>query len=508
MNAATRPWPVVLLTALGAWLAAVPLIGVVGLLFGDLVKENIGPYLVGVLLLAAAVIVLRSRAVPLFVEQLAVPALLVGAGALGFGLFRDLPDPAALGVLAALATAVAVAVPTAWLRVLLGAAAAGLTALSWMPDRWSGSAIVQAAWFAWHGLFLLWLGLLVLQARLRPPQAAALEPFLAGVVLAVLAALAWWSGSSMLGGAFVGDVPGMSSRQLPAALLGVFQGASVVFAAAGFAWLLRQWPSLRRAPWIAVAVVLALLCFFLPSLGAVLFVLCVCAANDRWRLAGAAALSAAWIVGSFYYRLDWPLGSKALVLVAAGAVLGGLAWSALRRSPLEAAMPRHEADQRAWTRRGGIALTLLAVLAVANIGIWQKERLIAHGEPVFVELAPVDPRSLMQGDYMRLAFRLPPAVEARSDDLAAGPRPLVVARRDVRGVAALHRLHDGTPLAPGELLIELTPKGGRWILVTDAWFFEEGQAMRWEKAKFGEFRVTAGGQALLVGLRDAELKPL
>jgi uncharacterized membrane-anchored protein len=508
MNAAARPWPVVLLTALGAWLAAVPLIGVVGLLFGDLVKENIGPYLVGALLLAAAVVVLRSRAVPLFVEQLAVPALLVGAGALGFGLFRDLPNAAALGVLSVVATAVAVVVPAAWLRVLLGAAAAVLTALSWLPERWSGRAVVEASWFAWHGLVLLWLGLLVLQARARPQVAAALEPFLAGVVLAVLAALAWWSGNSMLGGAFVGDMAGMVSRQRPTALLHVFEAASVVFAAAGFAWLLRQWPSLRHASWIAVAVVSTTLCFFLPSLGAVSFVLCVCAASRRWRLAGAAALSAAWIVGSFYYRLDWPLGIKALVLVAAGAMLDGLAWSALRRSPREAVRPRLATAPADWATRGGIALTLLAVLAVANLGIWQKERLIAQGEPVFVELAPVDPRSLMQGDYMRLEFRLPPAVETRSGSLTAGPRPHVVARRNARGVATLQRMHDGTPLAPGELLIELTPKSGRWILVTDAWFFEEGQAYRWEKAKYGEFRVRADGQALLVGLRDAEMKPL
>ena len=35
------------------------------------------------------------------------------------------------------------------------------------------------------------------------------------------------------------------------------------------------------------------------------------------------------------------------------------------------------------------------------------ERYIADGQPVFVELAPVDPRSLMQGDYMQLNFRLP-----------------------------------------------------------------------------------------------------
>ena len=52
-----RPWPVVLLTALGAWLAAVPLLGVVAILLGDLLTRGPGPYLVGVLVLAAAVAV-------------------------------------------------------------------------------------------------------------------------------------------------------------------------------------------------------------------------------------------------------------------------------------------------------------------------------------------------------------------------------------------------------------------------------------------------------------------
>jgi uncharacterized membrane-anchored protein len=49
------------------------------------------------------------------------------------------------------------------------------------------------------------------------------------------------------------------------------------------------------------------------------------------------------------------------------------------------------------------------VLVVANLGIWQKEDLVANGQPVFVALAPVDPRSLLQGDYMRLNFRVPVA---------------------------------------------------------------------------------------------------
>src|SRR5207248_6657431 len=120
----------------------------------------------------------------------------------------------------------------------------------------------------------------------------------------------------------------------------------------------------------------------------------------------------------------------------------------------------------------------------------------------FVELAPVDPRSLMQGDYMQLSFRVPDA-GARP---LAGERPRVVARRDDRGVATLLRLDAGTPLAPDELRIELTPKNGRWTLVTDAWFFREGEGERWARAKYGEFRVDADGRALLVGLRGAGLQ--
>jgi uncharacterized membrane-anchored protein len=84
-----------------------------------------------------------------------------------------------------------------------------------------------------------------------------------------------------------------------------------------------------------------------------------------------------------------------------------------------------------------------------------------------------------------------------------------VAGIDARGVATLLRPYDPRiPPAEGELLLELTPKGGRWTLATDAWFFREGDAERWQAARYGEFRVTPEGEALLVGLADAELRPI
>ena len=56
---------------------------------------------------------------------------------------------------------------------------------------------------------------------------------------------------------------------------------------------------------------------------------------------------------------------------------------------------------------------LLLALVVVNHGIVKRERILAEGHPLLLELAPVDPRSLMQGDYMRLAY------EAERDVLMA-----------------------------------------------------------------------------------------
>lgn len=42
--------------------------------------------------------------------------------------------------------------------------------------------------------------------------------------------------------------------------------------------------------------------------------------------------------------------------------------------------------------------------------------------------------------------------------------------------------------------------------MSDAWFFREGDAARWEKARFGEFRVLPDGKALLVGMADEKLQ--
>lgn len=148
---------------------------------------------------------------------------------------------------------------------------------------------------------------------------------------------------------------------------------------------------------------------------------------------------------------------------------------------------------------GGLAL----VLTTVNISIARKEQLLATGRPVLVELAPVDPRSLIQGDYMRLEYRL-----AEHADPSWARDGRMVVRLDDRGVAEFIRAHDGRALGPDELLLQYRRRSGRVRVGSDAFFFQEGHAERYAGAKYGELRVDGSGGSVLVGLRDEALQPL
>lgn len=150
---------------------------------------------------------------------------------------------------------------------------------------------------------------------------------------------------------------------------------------------------------------------------------------------------------------------------------------------------------------GGLGLVLVAV----NAFIVQKERLLSTGDVVLLELAPVDPRSLMQGDYMRLDYDIP--VRAAAD--TSWPRTgRIVIRLDSARVARFVRRHAGGGLAPGERLLEYRMQRSRMRIGSDAFFFQEGDAARYAGARYGELRVAPDGGSVLVGLRDASLRPM
>ena len=149
------------------------------------------------------------------------------------------------------------------------------------------------------------------------------------------------------------------------------------------------------------------------------------------------------------------------------------------------------------------------LLVIVNWSILARERLLVDGRVVLLELAPVDPRSLMQGDYMALRFKAANdafgRARGRSEESADGR--LVVAV-DERGVGTYRRLDDGSPLADNEARIRYRIRNGQPKLATNAFFFAEGHGSDYAKARYGEFRVAPDGEAILTRLRDEALLPL
>ena len=161
------------------------------------------------------------------------------------------------------------------------------------------------------------------------------------------------------------------------------------------------------------------------------------------------------------------------------------------------------------TRQLALLLSGLAILAGINATVWRYERAMSSGEVVLLRLAPVDPRSLMQGDYMRLNYEI--ARELTSRDARAtqdkGSDTLVI-RLDAHQVATL--VADGKPdrLASDERLLQVHQSERQWQIGPDAYFFEEGMGEQYETARYGEFRLQADGKTLLVGLRDEAYQPI
>lgn len=149
---------------------------------------------------------------------------------------------------------------------------------------------------------------------------------------------------------------------------------------------------------------------------------------------------------------------------------------------------------------------LLLVLTAANKTIIDRQAIVDHGRPLLLQLRPVDPRSLMQGDYMILRYMdqlFPP--ENLLDTLPRKGAFIVAV--DENNVARFSRLDDGGDLRPEEarLRYKLLDRHGRIRLGAESFFFQEGHAHFYNGATFGVLHVGDDGTSVLVGLANRDL---
>lgn len=526
------PWYVQCILGLSAWLATLLLLVFVA--FSGIINSEEGALVAGLVLCAAGVAVLRSDAGP-FWRQCGTAMAFAGQILIIYGMSSSTSFASACLFVLLMATAVYALGPDVILRFLSGGlialAGAGLIWRILAPELLREDMIDSLLYLDMARAAFIWLPIavtgawataviLTLAHRLGGKRGHALQPLAWAFLLSVQGMVWLASGLSVL------QLPAMWQLHPQTALL-VCAGA-VLPAAAAMAVL---WP--RRhvlTPGVIWGVPIALLLlalFWLPSPG-VGFAL-------AWLLLGFGlnqlgvtifgVLSLLAYLGVYYYQLDVPLLQKALWL-GGGAVLlfvlRVLVWlvprlmrtqDPSRRAPLPPVSPALR--WRTLAILGGLAL----VLVVANGSIWQREKLLASGKVVILELAPVDPRSLMQGDYMALNFaagrevtrlRLGGERQDTEDSVMGGASDgYVMLTGDSRGVYQPVRIQtDARPHGDGEVPLRYRVRDNQVRIVTNAYFFPEGQAKRYEIAKFGELRVAENGEALLVRMLGEDLQPL
>jgi uncharacterized membrane-anchored protein len=149
-------------------------------------------------------------------------------------------------------------------------------------------------------------------------------------------------------------------------------------------------------------------------------------------------------------------------------------------------------------------LVLAAALGLVNRSAIGLERDFAGARTILLPLGPVDPRSLIQGDYMTLRFDqglFPPT------DIVDGlePRGSVFLKIDAEGVAAFSRLAEGGAEPAGdEIRVQYRIVRGAMQYCPESFFFQEGEADLFAPARFAVVLVTADGRTRLTALADAD----
>ncbi len=148
-----------------------------------------------------------------------------------------------------------------------------------------------------------------------------------------------------------------------------------------------------------------------------------------------------------------------------------------------------------------IFVNLIIVIGLFTKSIVQKENILKKGKLILLELAPVDPRSLIQGDYMDLRYKL--AGEVPYENLKK--RGFFLVSIDSENVGKSIRIADGnSKIEANEYRVRYNVGNHRIRIGAESYFFQEGDADKYAKAKYGGLRVDSKGHSVLEGLYDKE----
>ena len=233
-------------------------------------------------------------------------------------------------------------------------------------------------------------------------------------------------------------------------------------------------------------------------------------------------------LGGFYYQLSIPLLYKGVLLVSFAVIftIVTLFLHVRYKTPSQSAVENHSVFKAPiWL----VGVFVIALLGVVNYKVQQFEDVLATGKPVVLKIAPVDPRSLMQGDYMVLNYAilsefqqsrvLPETNESNETTENTGidesspseKKAYILVHLDKNHVATFCEEQSEIPTdfkhCTPNVYLPIRYKGWLPELPSQDYFFAEGKGEYYAQAEYAEYRFK-DGILLLARLLDKDLKGL
>jgi uncharacterized membrane-anchored protein len=150
-----------------------------------------------------------------------------------------------------------------------------------------------------------------------------------------------------------------------------------------------------------------------------------------------------------------------------------------------------------------LIMSMFIILALLNVGIIQKEQILKGGDVILLKIKPVDPRSIMAGDYMAFNYKMSDDIEKKADIAKHG---FLVIKTGSDNIAEFVRFYQGGNLAPDEKLLKYvySRSTNAITIKPNSFHFQEGLQPLYQKAEYAILHYQGAKSYLLVGLADRE----
>ncbi|MBS0290767.1 MAG: GDYXXLXY domain-containing protein [Proteobacteria bacterium] len=153
-----------------------------------------------------------------------------------------------------------------------------------------------------------------------------------------------------------------------------------------------------------------------------------------------------------------------------------------------------------------LLISAIIIFVLLNTAIYQKDKIKRHGEVILLKIEPVDPRSLMQGNYMALRYTIEDEIN-KLNEAELKKHTFAVIQPDKQNVAQFVRLYNGENLSPNEKLIKFRfyPNDSAKVHIKPhSFLFQEDLEPLYRNAAFAIFQYNGNKDYLLTGLADKQ----